>query len=158
MPIDIPLGTETAGYIVTIDGRTYRPVKLDSSGRLLAVEAFDRIDISRYDAYVGNHGDTVRWLYTVPSTERGKILWVFISISKLTTDESAIVFLYHDPAGAAAPTNFIQLHGRNTQIAVYQAQPMVSFTPGDVIGALSANNDGADRRFQIFVAFGVQAV
>lgn len=39
MPLDIPLGTETEGYTVTIDGRTYRPLKLDSQGRLLVVTA-----------------------------------------------------------------------------------------------------------------------
>ncbi len=38
MPIDVPLGTETEGYTVTIDGRTYRPVLVDSSGRLLLAE------------------------------------------------------------------------------------------------------------------------
>lgn len=31
----VPLGPETAGWTVTIDGRTYRPFLLDSSGRLL---------------------------------------------------------------------------------------------------------------------------
>ncbi len=35
MTLIVPLGTETAGWTVTIDGRTYRPALLDSSGRLL---------------------------------------------------------------------------------------------------------------------------
>jgi len=35
MTLIIPFGTETAGRTVTIDGRTYRPALLDSSGRLL---------------------------------------------------------------------------------------------------------------------------
>lgn len=34
MPLTILLGTEAAGYEVEIDGRTYRPLLLDSSGRL----------------------------------------------------------------------------------------------------------------------------
>jgi len=34
MPLDIPLAAETAGYTVVIDGRTYRPLLVDSQGRL----------------------------------------------------------------------------------------------------------------------------
>ncbi|MEE8346812.1 MAG: hypothetical protein V3S20_05650 [Dehalococcoidia bacterium] len=35
MSLYVLLGTETAGYTVVIDGRTYRPPLLDGSGRLL---------------------------------------------------------------------------------------------------------------------------
>lgn len=36
MPLDIPLGTETEGYTVTIDGRTYRAFLVDAAGHIQA--------------------------------------------------------------------------------------------------------------------------
>lgn len=39
MPLDILLGTEEEGYTVVIDGRTYRPLLVDSEGRLITTVA-----------------------------------------------------------------------------------------------------------------------
>lgn len=51
--IIVPLFTETAGWTVVIDGRTYRPALLDSSGRLLV--ALDVTALSPFTTVANGH-------------------------------------------------------------------------------------------------------